>query len=132
MTAWSDIQKQWAHNSDEKMKTGVLLWDLSAAFDCLDSDTLCKKLKFYGFADQTVRWFNSFLTDRTQRVKIGDSISSKLNLTSGVPQGGILSPLVFVLYVSDLCMWLKESESESESNQCDWKGNHKIERKDGK
>ena len=45
--------------------------------------------------------------DRSQRVKIGDSISDRKELKSGVPQGGILSPLVFVLYVSDLSKWLK-------------------------
>ena len=44
-----------------KNVTGVLLWDLSAAFDCLDSEILYKKLKFYGFTDLTIEWFNSFL-----------------------------------------------------------------------
>ena len=43
MTAWSDIQRQWCQNSDEKKLTGVLLWDLSAAFDCLDPAILCQK-----------------------------------------------------------------------------------------
>ena len=54
MTAWADIQKQWAQNCDEKKITGVLLWDLSAAFDCLDQEILCKKLKFYGFEELSV------------------------------------------------------------------------------
>ena len=49
------------------------------------------------------------MTGRTQRVKIGDSISEIKELKSGVPQGGILSPLVFVIYVSDLSKWLKHS-----------------------
>ena len=44
MTAWADIQKQWAQNTDNKNLTGVLLWDLSAAFDSLDPDILCKKI----------------------------------------------------------------------------------------
>ena len=70
MTAWADIQKQWAQNSDDKKLTGVLLWDLSAAFDCLDPFILCKKLKFYGFDELTIKWYHSFLTGRTQRVKI--------------------------------------------------------------
>ena len=74
MTAWADIQKQWAQNSDDKKLTGVLLWDLSAAFDCLDPVILCKKLKFYGFDELTIKWYRSFLTRRTQRVKIGDKI----------------------------------------------------------
>ena len=101
MTAWADIQKQWAQNDDDRKITGVLLWDLSAAFDCLDPEILCMKLKYYGFDELSIKWYNSFLTGRSQRVKIGDFISSSQSLTSGVPQGGILSPLVFVLYVSD-------------------------------
>ena len=109
MTAWADIQKQWAQNCDEKKITGVLLWDLSAAFDCLDQEILCKKLKFYGFEELSINWFRSFLTGRKQRVKIGDMISVSLDLISGVPQGGILSPLIFVIYVSDLGQWLKHS-----------------------
>ena len=63
----------------------------------------------FGFEDKTIAWFNSYLTGRSQRVKIGDKKSSSQNLLSGVPQGGILSPLVFVIYVFDLSDWLKSS-----------------------
>ena len=70
-------------------------------------EILCKKLIFYGFEVKTIAWFNSFLIGRSQCVKIGDKISSRKQLLSGVPQGGILSPLAFVIYVSDLCDWLK-------------------------
>ena len=49
MTAWVEIQQDWAKNSEKKEITGVLLWDLSAAFDCLESDILCSKLQRYGF-----------------------------------------------------------------------------------
>ena len=52
MSAHANIQQEWAMNSDGKEKTGVLLWDLSAAFDCLDAVLLCKKLEIYGF-DET-------------------------------------------------------------------------------
>ena len=107
MTAWADIQQEWAKNSEKKNKTGVLLWDLSAAFDCLDSVILCNKLRLYGFNDMTVNWFRSFLTDRTQIVKIGNCLSSPANLKSGVPQGGILSPLLYIIYVADIQDWLQ-------------------------
>ena len=49
MTAWADIQQDWATKTESKEKTGVLLWDLSAAFDTLDVALLCKKLRLYGF-----------------------------------------------------------------------------------
>ena len=48
MTAWSEVQESWANNSTKKETTGILLWDLSAAFDCLDSEILCEKLALYG------------------------------------------------------------------------------------
>ena len=48
MTAWAEVQQSWAKNSANKETTGVLLWDLSAAFDCLDKEILCKKLSLYG------------------------------------------------------------------------------------
>ena len=56
MKAWSDIQNQWAQNSGGKKLTGVLLWDLSAAFDCLDPGILCKKLKYYSLTEKTIQW----------------------------------------------------------------------------
>ena len=66
-------------------------------------------MKLYGFQEMTVGWFRSFMIGRAQRIKIGAAISSKKDLESGVPQGGILSPLIFVTYVSDLDAWLKWS-----------------------
>ena len=89
--------------------TGILLWDLSAAFDTLDPEIMCQKLRIYGLDENAVKWFKSFLTNRTQKLKIGDGISMDLKLTSGVPQGGILSPLLYIIYVADLDLWLKHS-----------------------
>ena len=51
--------------------TGVLLWDLSAAFDTLDCDIFCSKLKIHGYDVKSVLWFRSYLTNRSQKVKIG-------------------------------------------------------------
>jgi hypothetical protein len=110
MSAWADIQQDWATKTEAKEKTGLLLWDLSAAFDTLDVALLCEKLTLYGFDNLAVKWFNSFLNNRTQKVKIGEAVSMAVKLTSGVPQGGILSPLIFVLYVSDLSDWLEFSK----------------------
>ena len=70
MTAWADIQLEWARNNADKEITGILLWDLSAAFDTLDATLMCKKLELYGSSKETVSWFSSFLIGRTRRVKI--------------------------------------------------------------
>ena len=109
MTALTSIQKQWITSTEEGKKTGVLIWDLSAAFDTLDPGLFCQKLEIYGLDRKSKEWFNSFLTGRTQRVKIGSQLSGPLNLTSGVPQGGILSPIIFTIYGADMEDWVEHS-----------------------
>ena len=111
MSALSAIQQEWAENSESNLITGILLWDLSAAFDTLNADIFVAKLKIYGFDEKSCAWFNSFLTGRSQQVKIGRTLSSKKALSSGVPQGGILSPIIFVIYGADMELWLKHSNA---------------------
>ncbi len=124
MSALSSMQKEWTENSENKKKTGILLWDLSAAFDTLDVDLLCKKLKIYGFDKLTCKWFSSFLTGRSQRVRIGNVLSERVFLTSGVPQGGILSPIIFIVYGADMSDWVCYSSlygyaDDTSSSICD-------------
>ena len=109
MTAHANMQQDWTKNKEEGQKTGLLIWDLSAAFDTLDIDLLCTKLKIFGFSDLTTKWFQSFLSNRSQRVRIGQSISELCWLNSGVPQGGILSPIIFTLFTADMELWCKYS-----------------------
>ena len=110
MTALSAMQKDWMRNTEDGLMTGILVWDLSSAFDTLDIDLFLKKMVLYGADDNTVSWFHSFLCDRKQRVRIGGVVSNPLSLASGVPQGGILSPIVFTLYTADMELWLKTSK----------------------
>ena len=91
------------------MLTGILLWDLSAAYDTLNPSLLCEKLRVYGFDRLSCQWFESFLKGRKQSVRIGKSISRQRNLESGVPQGGILSPIIFTIFGADLEDWTKSS-----------------------
>ena len=107
MTAWQQIQQDWAMKTEKKLVTGVLMWDLTAAFDTLDHEILLSKLEIYGFSENALLWIRSYLTGRTQKVKIGNKLSNLANLESGVPQGGNFSPLAFVIYVSDLEDWLE-------------------------
>ena len=111
MTALSAMQKEWIQNTEQGLTTGVLVWDLSAAFDTMDIELFIRKLTLYGADQKTRDWFESFLTGRTQRVKIGDALSSPVDLASGVPQGGILSPIIFTLYTADLELWLTTSRA---------------------
>ena len=87
---------------DRKVSVAVFM-DLSKAFDTLDHSILLKKLQFYGIRDTVLKWFESYLTDRYQYVEI-DGIKSDLNrLYTGVPQGSILGPLLFLIYMNDIC-----------------------------
>jgi hypothetical protein len=109
MTALTAMQKEWMKNSEDGLLTGVLVWDLSSAFDTLDVELFLEKIKIYGSESVTVDWFKSFLSGRTQRVRIGNALSHPLTLVSGVPQGGILSPIIFTLYTADMELWLENS-----------------------
>ena len=78
---------------DNKMLTALVLLDLSKAFDSINHNILLQKLEFIGASQSSLRWFSSYLKGRSQVVRIGSTLSSPLNLTHGVPQGVILSPL---------------------------------------
>ena len=81
----------------------LLLLDLSAAFDTVDHELLLKRLQTtFGLNNTVIKWFQSYLSGRTQSVKIGSHVSAKVPLTTGVPQGSVLGPFIFTMYTQPL------------------------------
>ena len=87
---------------DKKNTSTAIFMDLSKAFDTLDHEILLNRLRNYGIRNTELKWFSSYLHDRMQYVEINDTTSELLPLKAGVPQGSILGPLLFLIYMNEV------------------------------
>ena len=102
--------ENWKQALDENFVVGTVLMDLSKAFDCIPHDLLIAKLYAYGFSEKSAVFLYSYLKRRKQSVKIDDILSTFQSLISGVPQGSILGPILFNIFLNDLLTTLENSE----------------------
>ena len=96
-----DLLKYIYSGLNHKKVVGSVCLDVAKAFDCINHDILLFKLRKIGFSENSIAWFKSYLT-RTQVVKFDNTLSSQCSIITGIGQGTILGPLLFIFYINDL------------------------------
>ena len=102
--------QKWQKELDSSGIVGTILMDLSQAYDCLLHDLIIAKLEAYGLDTSSLRFIFDYLSSRKQRIKIGSAFSNWSKVLRGIPQGSILSLLLFNIFINDIFFFIEKSE----------------------
>ena len=131
VTALLEAVNEWTQNIGGGLINSVVFLDLAKAFDTVDHGILVEKLALYGIRGTTLNWFKSYLNNRTQKCNLNGHLSSTRSLSCGVPQGTILGPLLFLIYINDLpnCLGTSSPRMYADDTNITYPGNsiHEIE-----